>query len=184
MPRFAPDPSVSFRTARQSDALCLGVLGLQIFLDTYATEGIRATLAREALSQFSAEAIGALLQRPGTCFTVAERDGHLIGYAQLTFGATQALVQAPEDAAQAELDKLYVQRPFLGRGLGRALLEEAEALSAEQGAHVMWLTAWSGNDRARRFYARQGYRDLGAAMHVFEHEAHENRVFAKVLGLQ
>ena len=184
MPPFGPDPSVSFRVARQSDALCLGVLGLQIFLDTYATEGIRPTLAREALSQFSTEAITALLQRPSVRFIVVERDDHLIGYAQLTFGATQAFVQTPENAAQAELDKLYVQRLFLGRGLGRALLQEAEALAAAQGACVLWLTAWSGNERARRFYARQGYRDLGVTTYVFEHEVHENRVFAKALRLQ
>lgn len=178
MPPFESDTEVSFRLARADDALCLGVLGTQIFLDTYATEGLRATLAREVLSQFSTAAVSALLQRPHTRFIVAERAGHLIGYAQLTLGATQAQVPG---AAAAELDKLYVQQPFLGIGIGAALLRRAEALAAESGMKTLWLTAWVGNARALRFYARQGYRDLGATPYVFENETHENRVFAKVL---
>jgi len=175
---FEPDPEVSFRLAEAGDALCLGVLGTQVFLDTYATHGIRPTLAREVLLQFSAEALALRLQQPQARVVVAEREGHLIGYAQLTLGATQSLVR---EAAAAELDKLYVQRPFLGQGIGAALLHRAERLAAEQGVRVLWLTAWVHNERALGFYARQGYEELGITHYVFENECHENRVFAKAL---
>ncbi|MDR6580216.1 hypothetical protein J2X88_005123 [Pseudomonas extremaustralis] len=37
------------RDAIPQDALCIGVLGMQVFLDTYATEGIRTSIATEAL---------------------------------------------------------------------------------------------------------------------------------------
>ena len=39
----------TLRPATADDALCLGVLAMQVFLDTYATEGIRPPIAREAL---------------------------------------------------------------------------------------------------------------------------------------
>ncbi|HOZ25184.1 MAG TPA: hypothetical protein PLI83_10420, partial [Thermomonas sp.] len=47
----SPMPATTplLRPATPDDALCLGVLGLQVFLDTYATGGIRPTLAREVL---------------------------------------------------------------------------------------------------------------------------------------
>lgn len=38
-------PSINIRDACLGDALCIGVLGMQVFLDTYATEGIRRSLA-------------------------------------------------------------------------------------------------------------------------------------------
>jgi len=34
---------LSIRVGTPEDALCIGVLGMQVFLDTYATDGIRLT---------------------------------------------------------------------------------------------------------------------------------------------
>jgi len=38
---------INYRTAVQQDALCLSVLATQVFLDTYAIQGIRPAIARE-----------------------------------------------------------------------------------------------------------------------------------------
>ena len=38
-------PEILFRPAEPADALCLGVLSTQVFLDTYATHGIRRAVA-------------------------------------------------------------------------------------------------------------------------------------------
>lgn len=76
---MTPDSSVHLRPAYVDDALCLGVLGLQVFLDTYATGGIRPTLAREVLAQFSTAAMSASIARSAGGLWVAERDAHLVG---------------------------------------------------------------------------------------------------------
>ncbi|MED5619779.1 GNAT family N-acetyltransferase [Ideonella sp. BN130291] len=170
---------LAFRTATADDALCLGVLGTQVFLDTYATGGIRPSLAREVLAHFSTEAMARLLAAPDTVLLLAESQAHLVGFAQLAPGKGHARVQA---RAPVELARLYVQEPFTGRGVGRALLQQAEARMAAQGADVMWLTAWVGNARALAFYPRQGYREQGVTSYEFEGEAYENRLFAKPLG--
>jgi GNAT superfamily N-acetyltransferase len=170
--------NVAFRTAVAADALCIGVLATQVFLDTYATGGIRPTLAREVLEQLSTDAVSALLSHPATAFILAESSGHLIGFAQLGFGSTHELVAAE---SAAKLDRIYVHERFTRKGLGTALLHRAEALAASRAASTLWLTAWAGNHRALAFYASQGYEDLGAIMHLFQEEQHENRVFAKAL---
>jgi GNAT superfamily N-acetyltransferase len=168
----------TLRRALPSDALCLRVLGQQVFLDTYATEGIRPTLAREVLETFSERATQAALVDAGSCITVAEREGHLIGFAHLRLRASQPLAPA---GVQAELFRLYVQAPFAGRGIGRALLADAEQRAREAGATVLWLNVWVHNERARTFYARCGFRDCGSTWYEFEDEQHENRVLAKRL---
>ena len=176
-----PHPSmhdVSFRTAAGPDALCIGVLATQVFLDTYATKGIRPSLAREALHHYSTDAISAVLASPAVTFIVAEGAGHMIAFAQLTHGATQALVTV---ARAAELNRLYVQERFAGKGLGTALLRHVENVAAARGASALWLTAWVGNPRALAFYPRKGYQDVGATMYEFEGEQFENRVFLRRL---
>ena len=167
-----------YRRARADDALCLGVLAIQVFMDTYATGGVRPSVAREVLGAYSTAACAAWLERSDCSVEVAELDGHLVGFSQTTLGAEHALAPA---GAPAELLRLYVQQPFIGKGIGSALLRSAEHNAVEAGAQVFWLTAWVHNQRARAFYASQGYMDHGQTWFEFEGERHENRLFAKVL---
>jgi len=169
---------VTSRPAKPEDALCLGVLATQVFLDTYATGGIRPAIAREVLGAFSTAACAALLADPGLGVEVAEYEGHLIGFHQVWFRAHHEL--APP-GIQAELYRLYVQEPFAGRGIGTALLRSAEELACRHGASVLWLTPWVHNHRALHFYAARGYVDYGSTLFRLEGEAHENRVVAKML---
>jgi diamine N-acetyltransferase len=168
----------TIRPATAGDALCLGVLAMQVFLDTYATEGIRPAIAREVLGSYAPAVYTQLLQAPAVFILVAERQGHLLGFAQVAMGSSHPLV-APD--APAELDRLYVQERFTGAGLGRALLHAAEQEAERRGARRMWLTPWVHNARARHFYAREGYADLGATWFEFEAERHENRVLMRPL---
>jgi hypothetical protein len=59
-----PVVDVTFRIAVDADALCIGVLASQVFLDSYATDGIRPSLAREVLEHLSTNAVSALLSNP------------------------------------------------------------------------------------------------------------------------
>jgi len=171
-------PEVTFRRAIPADALCIGVLGMQVFLNTYATTGIRPSIAREVMQSLAPNVVDKVLANPDKTFVLMEVDAHLIGFAEITARASTALVPLSE---AAELNRLYVQEPFTGRGLGKALLAEAEAVALAGGASTLWLTAWIGNARALAFYASQGYEPLGSTLFTFEGEQHENRVFAKVL---
>ncbi len=173
-----PLPDLVLRPALAEDALCLSVLAMQVFLDTYATQGIRPALAREVLTAYSQSTFEAAIAEAETRLIVAEHKAHLVGFAQLTLGATQALAPAGHPA---ELLRLYVQEPFTGAQVGTRLLAQAERAAALAGASVLWLTPWVHNHRALAFYARRGYRDHGLTHFVFEGESHENRVLAKAI---
>lgn len=177
MPDAQHEP-ITIRPATPDDALCLGVLGLQVFLDTYATEGIRAPVAREVLASYSTEQCLAHLLDANTLILVAERGPCLLGFAQLSLRLPQPLAPA---GVQSELFRLYVQEPFTGSGLGTRLLHAAEQAAAQQGATVLWLTLWVHNHRALGFYAALGYEDFGQTWFCFEGEQHENRLLARRL---
>ena len=141
---------ITYRMAASPDALPLSVLATQVFLDTYATQGVRPAVAREVRRYLSEEAFAASLSNPGCGVLVAELADHLLGFAQLTHGQTHTLL--PPDTRAAELNRLYVQRPLLGKGIGKELLARAETLAAGEGAEILWLSAWTGNAHALRFY--------------------------------
>lgn len=172
----APSGAPTLRPGAAQDALRLGVLATQVFLDTYATEGIREAIACEVLEHCSTTAMAARLADADRHFIVAESDGHLLGFVELQFGAAPAAL-APAPAA--EVVRLYVLERFAGRGLGTRLLAQAEVLAAAGGAARVWLTAWVGNARALAFYPRRGYRDEGSTFYEFGGERFENRLFAR-----
>ncbi len=173
----APENLV-LRPAVADDALCLSVLAMQVFLDTYATRGIRPAIAREVLAGYTQDIFSSAIGSASARLCVAEVDGHLVGFAHVTLGAAHAL--APQ-AGTSELLRLYVQEPFTGQGVGSLLLADAERLAAEAHTQVLWLTPWVHNHRARAFYARRGYEDRGLTHFVFEGESHENRLLTKAL---
>jgi len=151
---------------------------MQVFLDTYATEGIRPELAREVLASYSQAVFSEAIAHRGSNIVMAELKGHVVGFAQVTLCANHELAPA---GVQAELLRLYVQEPFTGAKVGTQLLARAEYVAASAGASVLWLTPWVHNHRAFAFYSKRGYEDFGLTYFTFEGESHENRVFAKRL---
>ena len=86
--RDNPEPAL-VRAARPEDALCLSVLAMQVFLHTYATDGIRPQIAREVLISYSEASFSAAIAAANSHIEVAEIKGHLVGFAQMTFDASQ-----------------------------------------------------------------------------------------------
>ena len=60
-----------------------------------------------------------------------------------------------------EVDQLYVDAPFRGRGIASQLLADAAARIRAAGHPEPWLAVARGNARARHFYEREGWTDAG-----------------------
>jgi ribosomal protein S18 acetylase RimI-like enzyme len=166
----------ALRVATPDDAESMAALAIQVFLDTYATDGVRRDLAREALTLCSPAAFTRLLADPARLIVLAERDSHLLGFAEVSHDLLQATPAAPTGH---ELARLYVQPAFQGAGVGSSVLAHVESRSRAAEAPCIWLTAWSGNLRARRFYHSKGYEDVGATDYTFAGKSYENRILVK-----
>ena len=164
--------SFQVRTGQAGDADRLAVLAAQVWLHTYATDGISNEIAQYVLSELTVEKFSEHLNEPQITILVAERDHYLAGFAVLKFGAA-----CPSDAGvRVELQTLYVQAHFVGHGIGWALLQAAQGKAQEQSSSPLWLTVNSKNARALAFYARQGYTKVGITYFVLGDGRHENHV--------
>jgi ribosomal protein S18 acetylase RimI-like enzyme len=166
-----------YRQASSEDALCLSVLASQVFLDTYATNGVNLDLAKEVSSVLSKESFLNRLERDTVELFVATHAGYMVGFLDLD------LVSRCPDAAVSgvEILRLYVQQPFQRRTVGRTLMTLAEERVRSAGHKAIWLTAWVGNLRARDFYRTLGYKDVGVTQYVIEGQEYENRILVKEL---
>jgi ribosomal protein S18 acetylase RimI-like enzyme len=91
-----------------------------------------------------------LLARPTASILVAEDDAHVAGCCVILF------------RAGSDVSRLYSIAAAPGRsGVGRALLAEAESLSARRGAKTMRLEVRDDNFRAIHLYEKSGYSRFG-----------------------
>ncbi|MDO8108293.1 GNAT family N-acetyltransferase [Isoptericola sp. b441] len=60
-----------------------------------------------------------------------------------------------------EVEQLFVAREHRGTGVADTLLAEGERQIMAAGRAVPWLAVVEGNARARRFYERNGWHDVG-----------------------
>ncbi|QBM29374.1 GNAT family N-acetyltransferase [Hydrogenophaga pseudoflava] len=163
------------RRAATTDAQTLSTLATQVFLDTYATHGINDALAREVATVYSIEMFERRLRDADVELLLATSGGYTVGFVDIAFAT---LCPVP-GVRGAEVFRLYVQRPFLRRGLGRKLMAKAEASARARGLESIWLTAWAGNHGALAFYQSLGFRDIGTTEYVIDGVGHENRVLCK-----
>jgi ribosomal protein S18 acetylase RimI-like enzyme len=169
-------PAFDLRPASTHDALTISALATQVFLDTYACDGVPRHLALEAMTEYSVEAFTARLKETERKFVLAETGGALIGFAEVL-----VLPQGSPTGgiSGAQLVRLYVQPQAQGSGAGKALIGAAESLVAAQSLKALWLTAWEHNSRALAFYARRGYADVGPSTYTAMGATYGTRVLAK-----
>jgi len=73
----------------------------------------------------------------------------------------------PDKGAEMFLYELSVDEPARRRGIGTALVRALAALARERGCYGMWVGTETGNEAARRTYARAGAR-VGAPHVILE----------------
>jgi ribosomal protein S18 acetylase RimI-like enzyme len=171
-------PAFQLRAATAGDAMTIAALATQVFLDTYATDGVRPDLALEAFTEYSIEAFAARLGEAERRFVVAETGEGLMGFAEVL---ASDLPAPAGGVSGAHLVRLYVQPQAQGTGVGRALIEAAERMATERSVRHLWLIAWEHNERAIAFYLRHGYAEVGTDVYTFQHRSYGTRILAKRL---
>jgi GNAT superfamily N-acetyltransferase len=93
----------------------------------------------------------------------AESGGRVVG--QITVLPAARAARPADDAALAHVRNLFVDREFWGMGLASALHDAAVQAARERGFAQMRLFTPAAQRRARRFYEREGWVQVGEEFH-------------------
>jgi GNAT superfamily N-acetyltransferase len=148
--------TVTYRDAGPEDATTLAKLGRATFTETfghlYAPENLAAFLGSHSPEGWRAE-----LTDPAFAVRLAEEDGRAAAYAKLA----PPSLPFETDRRAIELRQFYVLGPWQGRGISKALMGWVLAEALRRGAEELYLSVFVDNHRARRFYARYGFEQVG-----------------------
>jgi Acetyltransferases len=166
------------RQVNANDAGNLAVLLQQVWIATYAEEGIRIELSNYVLNEFTLEKIQRRLLDNGKICLIAEKNSHLRGYVEVDYNAV-----CPEQSITfPEVTVLYVLERFKGQGIGRLLLANVERLLVQRGCKGYWLTVYHLNRGAIDFYCKMGFNKVGVTYFEMDGNRYENWIMLKYLG--
>jgi len=147
---------IVYRDATPDDAALMARIGPQTFVETfghlYSPENLAVFLENHSQANWAGE-----LGNPAYAVRIAEDDGVAAGFAKV--GPPSLPFEAKGKAA--ELRQLYVLKPWQGAGIAATLMDWAIAEARRRGAEEMYLSVFVDNHRARRFYARYGFEQVG-----------------------
>ncbi len=153
-------PPFHLRRAVPADAAPLAEFAQRSFVETFG-----AANRPEDMAAYLPTAYGEARQRAEivhpkwtTLLAADAETGDLLGFVQLREGAAGPTVRGRDPI---EIQRLYVDFAFHGRGLAKALMVAAEAAAREAGWSTLWLGVWEKNARAIAFYEKCGFRHVG-----------------------
>lgn len=149
----------AIRRAGHADADALARIGASTFVDTfghmYPDEDLQGFLRESHTS----EAYARYLADPAYALWLLEGDdGQALGYALAGPSGLPHPDVAPGDG---ELKRLYVAPSLHNGGWGGKLFREALDWLERDGPRTLWISVWSENFGAQRFYARHGFEKAG-----------------------
>jgi ribosomal-protein-alanine acetyltransferase len=121
--------------------------------------------------RISARSFRRFIARDSAAILVRETGNAIIGYVLLLFR---------KNASVARLYSIAVAPGHEGRGLGRQLIEAAEAEAVKRGKKLLRLEVRDGNITAIRLYQQHGFRQIGLYHNYYSDHADALR-FEKVL---
>jgi len=140
-------------SAGKEDAKLIAIISRETFYDTYAAENTAANMAKFMTQQFSKTLLMEEVGVEGNHFFLAYIDGEVAGYLKLKDANHPQLV-----GTQAlEISRIYVSKPFIGKSVGKSLLQTAIDFAQEKSKDWLWLIAWKENKRALQFYQKNGF---------------------------
>lgn len=171
---------VELRPAVAADVAALAAFAAHSFEATYGhlnrPEDTRAFIA----TAYAPAALAAEIADPAVVTLLLRVEGSLLGFAQMQRRTPPRWVAASSGAALA-LDRFYIDDRWHGHGLAQRLLAAVVGAARQQGAAALWLTVWERNPRARAFYLKQGFVDVGQTVFVVGEDHQSDRVL--LLGL-
>ncbi len=168
---------ISYRDATSADAEALWALYTRSFVDTfghlYSPANLAVFMANKTIAHWRAD-----LSNPAFAVQLAEADGVAAGFAMLG----PASMPFDDGGRQAiELRRLYVLKDWHGAGIAKVLMDWTLAEARQRGAQDMWLSVFTENARARRFYARYGFAEIMPYKFMVGDQADEDIICKLVL---
>lgn len=171
----------AIRLANSTDNHLLAEMGSRTFFDSFSSDNSPQDMALYISSAFNPQKQAEELADQGTTFLIAEVENAPVGYARLHRGATPPVIMGDH---AIEIVRFYVEKGWIGCGVGSVLMARCIDFAREQGCDSIWLDVWQKNERAIAFYRKWGFSIVGTQTFLLGHDLQDDFLMQREVGLE
>lgn len=156
-------PTIQLIHANASHASLLTKLAFDTFCESFEKVNNPDDFKAYTSEAFNEPQIEKEINEPNSQYILAYADDELAGFARVR--NNDEVKDHFPGKKTIELQRIYALDQFIGKGVGKALMNYCIELGKKQGAEILWLGVWEHNERAQKFYNKLGFERFGS--HVF-----------------
>jgi ribosomal protein S18 acetylase RimI-like enzyme len=173
-----PTSGIKIRHADHRDSEPLAHLAVSSFLHTFAAANHPEDIQSYVDQAFSLAQVRAELEDSDSTFLLAVRDDAMLGYAKLRRAEAAQCITGP---SPVELQRIYANPAYIGKGVGKALLQASIRQAREGQFSTLWLGVWEHNPQAIAFYHYMGFETVGSHEFMLGQDRQTDLIMQRVL---
>lgn len=166
-----------FTEATHDDCAAVAALAAKTFTQSfghfYRPENLAQHLAEKCSKEFFEEGLN-----QGNTVLMLHDANTLIGYAKV--GHVALPVKPPIPRGAQEIHRVYIDKAYQGRGLGKALMLHILSLPRIATSPIVYLGVWEENIRAQTLYKHYGFAPHGHYLYQVGDQFDRELIMARV----
>lgn len=166
---------IKIRHAEIADFELLAALGRRAFQEAFGEYNDLADMQAYLDLSFNPITIKEHLEDPAILFLVACFENEPVGYAKLKRNSSPPELKG---ACCIQLERIYTLKAFIGKKIGKLLMEDCIRIAKQEHNEFIWLSVWQENEHAIAFYKKWGYKTIGFKQFIIGKEVNDDFVMA------
>ena len=165
---------ITVKQARREDVALLSTIAQLTFPLANPLNSSKTEISKYIAENFSESAFQKLIGSDKVFVACAKSGNALVGFIVVKYRSRCPNKAELENSAQ--LQRLYVLPQYHGTNSSKLLVSEALKKCSEKGIDAIWLSVYSGNSRAKKFYSKFGFQEIGTTHFKMGNEKHLDNI--------
>lgn len=169
---------VFLRQCTPDDLSELRKISIDTYFETFEKFNSKENMDAYLESAFNTPKLRKELSDPHSQFYFLSCGGQLAGYLKINEEPSQTDIH---DEKSLEIERFYILGAFQGGGMGQFLMDQALSIAIARKKDYVWLGVWEHNEKAKRFYEKNGFFRIGSHSFVMGDDDQTDFVLRKDL---
>lgn len=149
----------AIKRADPGHARLLSDLAGLTFMESHGSSAKAEDINTFILEKYNVDSFTAALADNRNHYNLISSEGRIAGFSNIICNFPYS---SASDANIAKLERIYILKEFYDLKLGYDLLTFNIGIAKANKQQGLWLYVWKGNDRAIKFYSRNGFKVIGS----------------------
>ncbi len=169
---------LEIRIATFTDVTLISTISKQTFYEAFYQQNTKADMELFLANNFNITETETEIANAANTFYLAYQNNELCAYAKVV--DVDNPLELPNKKT-LRISRIYVLDNFIGKGIGKALMQVCIEKATSLNKNIVWLGVWEQNTNAINFYKHFGFTQFGTEIFVLGKDSQTDWLMQKLL---